>query len=106
MTEPAPAPLPVPVLFTAVFEPEGVQVDAFSNECLLLSAEMGGLSPLSSCRNGTCRTCLCRLRSGQVHYQVEWPGLSEEEKAAGYILPCVACPLSDVVIDTSDTSGV
>ena len=34
-----------------------------------------------SCRNGTCRTCLCRLDSGQIAYEIEWPGLTREEKA-------------------------
>lgn len=66
---------------------------------LLRSAEAAGLALASSCRNGTCRTCICRLESGEVTYRIEWPGLSREEKAAGYILPCVAYPQSDVVIE-------
>ena len=31
--------------------------------------------------------------------QVEWPGLLAEEKAEGWVLPCVAEALGDVVID-------
>jgi hypothetical protein len=27
-----------------------------------------------------------------------WPGLTTEEKAEGFVLPCVARPLSDVVL--------
>ena len=50
----------------------------------------------SSCRNGTCRTCMCKLVSGTVDYNVEWPGLLPEEKAEGYVLPCVAKPCSNV----------
>lgn len=65
---------------------------------ILLAAEHAGLSLLSSCRNGTCRTCLCQLRQGTVHYRIAWPGLSPEEKSEGYILPCVAYALSDVLI--------
>ncbi|MGA8786927.1 MAG: 2Fe-2S iron-sulfur cluster-binding protein, partial [Polaromonas sp.] len=53
----------------------------------------------SSCRNGACRSCICHLSSGQVVYRIEWPGLSMEEKREGYILPCVAYPSSDVVIE-------
>jgi ferredoxin len=56
----------------------------------------GGL--LSSCRNGTCRACRCRLLEGEIHYLIEWPGLSAEEKAEGWILPCVAQPRSDLVL--------
>jgi ferredoxin len=51
---------------------------------------------LSSCRNGSCRTCIGQLLEGTVRYEVEWPGLSAEEKAEGYVLPCVAKPCSNV----------
>jgi ferredoxin len=68
---------------------------------LLQAAEQAGIAGLrldSSCRNGSCRTCICRLISGEVAYRIQWPGLSAEEKREGYVLPCVAYPLSDVVI--------
>lgn len=57
-----------------------------------------GLLMDSSCRNGTCRTCICQLLEGQVTYRIDWPGLSLDEKRQGFILPCVAYPMSDVVI--------
>ncbi len=38
------------------------------------------------------------LVSGRIAYHIEWPGLSAEEKRDGLILPCVAHPLSDVVL--------
>ena len=85
-------------LYTARTEPEGLQVDALSNESVLLSLEMGGSNWPSSCRNGTCRTCIGQLTSGTVRYAMEWPGLSAEEKAEGYLLPCVAYPSSDLVL--------
>ena len=67
---------------------------------LLLAAEQAGVWLRdSSCRNGTCRTCICRLVSGQVVYRIDWPGLSLDEKREGFILPCVAYPASDVVIE-------
>ena len=69
---------------------------------LLLAAERARLANFrmeSSCRNGTCRTCICLLVSGKVGYRMEWPGLSLDEKREGLILPCVAYPLSDVVIE-------
>lgn len=84
--------------FTARTEPDGLQVDAGGSDVLLLSLEMGGSNWPSSCRNGTCRTCIGRLQSGTVRYEVEWPGLSADEQAAGYVLPCVAYPCSDVVL--------
>jgi hypothetical protein len=36
--------------------------------------------------------------AGQVSYRIEWPGLSRDEMKDGYILPCVALPVSDLVI--------
>ena len=52
-----------------------------------------------SCRNGTCRECRAWLRAGQVRYRIEWPGLLAEEKAQGWVLPCVAEPASDVALE-------
>lgn len=88
--------------YTARLGHDGSSFEAPSDLPLLLAAERTGIANLqmaSSCRNGTCRTCICRLVSGQVSYRIAWPGLSFEEKKEGYILPCVAYPASDVVIE-------
>jgi len=99
-TQPSkPAAAPV---FSARLEPEGALFSAPPSLPLLQSALLAGVVMDSSCRNGTCRTCIRRLTSGQVTYRIEWPGLSAEEKTTGYILPCVAYPLSDVVIAPAD----
>ena len=87
-----------PAFFAGQTEPEEQQFDAWCNQSLLLSLEQGGIDWPSSCRNGTCRTCIGQLAAGQVQYQIEWPGLSTEEKADGYALPCVAFPCSDLVL--------
>ena len=84
--------------FTARLEPTGEQFDAWPDRSLLQSAEEGQVPWPSSCRNGTCRACLCQLLSGQVAYRIAWPGLSAQEKADKLILPCAAYPLSDLVI--------
>ena len=91
-------------IFTAKVMPAGLQYDVEGDLTLLEAAEMSRVQLPSSCRNGTCRTCMCRLLSGQVTYTVEWPGLSAEEKAEGLVLPCVARPLSDVVLDQAAAS--
>ncbi|ONB32972.1 (2Fe-2S)-binding protein [Burkholderia pseudomallei] len=80
-------------------EPLGAGFDARESLSLLEAAGFAGVSLPRSCRNGTCRTCLCRLREGSVAYRIEWPGVSAEEKAEGYILPCVAIAQSDLVIE-------
>jgi len=66
---------------------------------LLASAEAAGWELPSSCRNGTCRTCMQRMHSGQVRYRIEWPGVLAEERAQGWILPCVAHPAADIVLE-------
>lgn len=87
-----------PELFTAKLEPSGQQCDAWADQTLLNSIEMGGLNWPSSCRNGTCRTCLGTLTAGSVHYKIDWPGLTAEEKVEGCVLPCVAYPDGDVTL--------
>lgn len=79
--------------------PGGLAFTAAPDASILKAAEAAGVELPSSCRNGTCRTCICRLRSGQVAHTIEWPGLSFDEKREGYILPCVAVALGDLEIE-------
>lgn len=78
------------VAFEVRLQPQGWRFDAPAGMHLLQAAREAGITLPSSCRNGTCRACLCRLVQGQVSYSIEWPGLSREEKQEGWILPCVA----------------
>ena len=88
------------LVFSARIAGGGAVFEAPAALPLLLSAEQAGVMLReSSCRNGTCRTCICRLVSGQVAYRIDWPGLSLDEKREGFILPCVAHPASDVEIE-------
>lgn len=96
-------PVPLPQAFTATVTPTGHTFAVRTDQTLLQAAELAGSGAEdfqidSSCRNGTCRTCICQLLEGNVTYQIEWPGLSMEEKREGFILPCAAYPVSDVVI--------
>ena len=85
-------------VFVAQIQPGGQVFEAPSDEPLLLAAQRAGIAMTSSCRNGTCRACLCQLVSGAVTYCVDWPGVSADEKRDGLILPCVACAASDLVM--------
>jgi ferredoxin len=88
-----------PTVFQALLLPARQAFAAPADRSLLASAAAAGIELPNSCRNGTCRSCLTRLHSGQVHYRIPWPGLLPEEKASGaWVLPCVAFPLSDVVL--------
>jgi ferredoxin len=89
---------PTAPAFRARIDGCGASFDAPADQTLLLAAARAGLEMPSSCRNGSCRTCICRLLEGEVAYRIEWPGVLPEEKAQGFILPCVAHPQSDVVL--------
>ena len=89
------APIP---FFTLRIQPQGDTADAWPEHSLLTSLEMGGLKWPSSCRSGTCRTCMGLMTAGQVRYEMAWPGLTAEEKAEGWVLPCVAFSTQDVVL--------
>ncbi len=84
--------------FQVRFEDRRDGFAAEPGEALLHAAARAGIELPSSCRNGTCRTCMCQLVSGEVGYSIRWPGLLPEEKAAGWILPCIAHARSDLVL--------
>jgi ferredoxin len=88
---------PVPC-HQGLLQPSGRRFPAPADRPLLASAGAAGVELASSCRNGTCRACLRPLHAGDVHYRIPWPGLLPEEKTGGWVLPCVAYPLSDVVL--------
>ena len=61
-------------------------------------AEAKGIEMESNCRIGVCGTCKVKLLSGRVMMEME-DGLQDEDRAANMILPCVAMPETDIVID-------
>jgi len=93
------APYPVRI------EPAGWVFTATPAQSLREAAVEAGIVLPTSCRNGTCRACLVRLIDGQVTYRVDWPGLSAEEQATGWTLPCVALARSALVIEQPNASS-
>lgn len=83
---------------TLRIEPLGRTVAVEEGATLLEAALAQGIRMRSSCRNGTCRECIAQLTEGRVRYRIEWPGLSPDEKAEGFTLPCVALAETDVVL--------
>ena len=84
--------------FTLRIEPLGRTLTVAPGQSLLEASLLDGAAPASACRNGTCRSCIARVLQGRVHHRIEWPGLSADEKAEGWVLPCVAVADSDVVL--------
>lgn len=91
-------------MFSILILPLNKVIAAAPGQTVLEAATAASLQFPSSCRNGTCRACLCQMTSGAVRYRVEWPGLSADEKISGAVLPCVAEPVSDLVLDHAAAS--
>lgn len=89
---------PPPAAFQLNLPDTGATMVVPAGATLLQAMHGTGATWPASCRNGTCRACIGLLVSGTVRYTVEWPGLLPEEKRQGGVLPCVACPTSDVVL--------
>lgn len=86
-------------VFLVTVLPLGRQFSVAAGQHLWRAALEAGVLLHTSCRNGTCRECRCVLVEGEVSYTVPWPGLSAEERAEGWILPCVAVAETDLVLD-------
>lgn len=84
--------------FRVTVLPGGESFEAPADRPVLLAGLAAGVALPWSCRNGTCRTCISRLEAGRIEHRIAWPGLSAEEKAEGFFLPCVAEPRSDLTM--------
>jgi ferredoxin len=70
-------------------------------QTLLDAGLAAGLPMPYSCTVGNCGDCVVRLRGGEVT-QNEPNCLTPQQKADGYVLACVSCPLSKVTLDITD----
>ena len=66
---------------------------------ILETADGQGMELPYSCRQGVCSTCTVKAIEGEVD-QSQGSSLSEEQIAQGYVLICIAHPLSDCVFET------
>lgn len=84
------------VKYQLMLMPSGLSCELRAEKTVLENALEQRISMPSSCRNGTCRACLCQSLQGQYRFTIDWPGLSLDEKQEGWILPCVTVASSDL----------
>ncbi|GAA2779862.1 hypothetical protein GCM10010452_04600 [Crossiella cryophila] len=70
-------------------------------QTLLDAGLAAGLPMPYSCTVGNCGDCMVKLRTGQVRMN-EPNCLTPQQKAEGYVLTCVGCPLAKVTLDIAE----
>ncbi len=84
-----------------VLKPQGLEFIVEEGQTVLEAALNQNLAFPHRCQVGACASCLCRIESGTVDYDLE-PLLTEKEKQQGWMFSCLAYPKSDLVITFGD----
>jgi phenol/toluene 2-monooxygenase (NADH) P5/A5 len=86
--------------YTITVEPLGREVECREDQSILDACLRNGVWLPHSCTHGTCATCKAEVLDGDVdHGAASTFALMDYERDEGKLLPCVACPRSDVVIE-------
>jgi CDP-4-dehydro-6-deoxyglucose reductase len=87
--------MPVVTTPTASFE-------ANTNSSLLDAARAAAVQLQYSCKTGRCGSCRCKVVTGHTHALLPELGLTEQEKADGWILSCVRAADTDLHIEVAE----
>lgn len=68
-----------------------------SYDSILELAEDNGIDIESECEAGVCGTCRTKLLAGRVSMEIT-DGLEPGDQEQNIILPCVAIPVTDIVL--------
>ena len=93
--------------FTIDLHPSGHRFEAESGETVLEAALRAGRSPAFGCANGSCGECRARIIAGEVErVRFHDYALTDAEKRVGYALLCSVEPRGDLVVESTEASGV
>jgi ferredoxin-NADP reductase len=81
------------------FTKSNQQVTVDNNTSILEAAEEEGVQIRHACRAGACGMCKVRVMNGQVRYKSSPTALTIADQQAGYVLTCIACPVSSVEVE-------
>jgi CDP-4-dehydro-6-deoxyglucose reductase len=85
---------------------DGTSFNSEPGESLLDAASRARVVMAYSCRTGRCSSCKCKVIEGESTALHEELGLSEQEKADGWILSCVRSATSDMSLEMGDLGGL
>ena len=82
----------------------GLAFNALPDKSIVDAAIASGVFFPYSCKTGRCKTCKCKVTAGETALLADELGLTEAEKADGWILGCVRKPISDLTISAPGVS--
>jgi CDP-4-dehydro-6-deoxyglucose reductase, E3 len=86
--------------FEITIKPSDHRFECAGDEAILSAALRASLLLPYGCRDGACGSCKSKIVTGEVDYGPHQAAtLTDIEKKQGYVLPCVARPLSAVTLE-------